>query len=81
MRPCTGNKTEISIDRDFHAIVREETDDGCVVLKHTKMMKPDEANLIKMKAFYSSLMLTEMSLAGEAEAFVAASRPPSGGCD
>jgi hypothetical protein len=73
MRPCTGNKTEIFMGRDFHAIVREETDDGCVVLKHTRMMKPDEANLIKMKALYSSLMLTELSLADEAA--------PSGGCN
>jgi hypothetical protein len=36
------------------------------------MMKPDEANLIKMKALYSSLMQTELSLADEAEAFAAA---------
>jgi hypothetical protein len=27
--------------RHFDAIVREETDSGCVIFKHTKMMKPD----------------------------------------
>jgi hypothetical protein len=57
--------------RHFDAIVREETDSGCVIFKHTKMMKPDEANRIKMRALYESLLLTELSLADEAEAFVA----------
>jgi hypothetical protein len=49
-----------------HAIVREETDSGCVIFKHTKMMQPDEANRIKMRALYESLLLTELSFADEA---------------
>ena len=48
-----------------HAIVREETDSGCVIFKHTEMMKPDEANRIKMRALYESLLLTELSFADE----------------
>jgi hypothetical protein len=43
------------------------------------MMKPDEANRIKMRALYESLLLTELSLADEVEV-VAADReglPPN----
>jgi hypothetical protein len=59
----------------FDAVVRKETDSGCVIFKHTKMMKPNEANRIKMRALYESLLLTELSLADEGEAFVAQVRP------
>jgi hypothetical protein len=38
-------------------------------------MKPDEANRIKMRALYGSLLLTELSFADEAEVFVAQRQP------
>ena len=63
--------------RHFDAIVREETDSGCVIFKHTKMMKPDEANRIKMRALYESLLLTELSLAAEAVAADPEVLPPN----
>jgi hypothetical protein len=60
-----------------HAIVREKTDSGCVIFKHTKMMKPDEANRIKMRALYKSLLLTELSFADEAAEVAPRQDPPN----